>query len=1147
MPLGIRDITMVIRAKDNATRVFNQVAMGFGRMNSAAAAAVQKQLMAGAALMGLGVALGLIGVASLNAFNSMRKDAVEYDKQVALTMTQLDKVPATFEEIGAMGLRVAREIPVPLEEMQQGLYDIFSSMDVTAKGAERILTGFAKGAVAGQVDLQEAGRATIGIMNAWQLPAEEINRVMDVQFQLVRKGVGTYGEFASVLGRAIPAAVASGNSVEDLAGMMAFLTRNGLTTAQAATSAARAMELVASPKTQAKMDKMGITYKKANGEFLSMREILHQLAYDKGWAAMTAPERKKAFTDLFGTGSIQARRFFDVAIPGYEDLNSLTDDMFSSAGAMEAAYDTMFNRPASQSQLLENNIKALRIEIGQYLIPAGRMLTDVGLSIVRWFSDLSPGVKKALVGITAFSAVVATVGGIVLVVVGAFLTLGAAAAAVGLSMGAVIGIVAGITAAIIGIGAAIFGTVVHWDTLKEIAGPVWDTIKDGASEAWDILKSFGSWLKESFLGVWEDIVGIGSRLKEEFTDWWDETGVDGLERLKETAQGLIDTITNIPENVRDIGDAIGETEAGRSIIDGIKDAWKGVKDFASDAWDIIKDGASDVWDKLQDFWDWLTGEWIDAWHTFQDVLDNVVEWFGDLDDNVADFYRRLRDSDAMEEWGAKIDELETYMRDFRHEIGETATAVNEWAPEGDTMPGSLGTFTENIKAMPGAFENMIGMIGRNLAHLEGIWDFAWSEMSANVDRAWTDIKEAASSGWEALVETFNTWKEILLGGWGTFWSIMRWPIQTFINGVTTVWDGFWQTLYNIIQIPLNLIQGDWDEAWANMQLAFEGFMMIISGLLQMFVGMFTAPFAAAWGIVKAIWENGRTNVTLITSLLLSTIGNLLSAVWNIITAPFRTAINAVVKLFNWLYDILVGNSIVPDMINAIAKWFQRLPGLIIGTISNMVNQVVKWFTTMMQRGVSAIANGVGNVYSAMSRIGNAIKSAMPSLDILFSAGQRIIQGLIDGITSKIGGIASAMANAASTITSHWPFSPAKRGPLKTHPPEKAGRNIMNYLAAGMQARSGGPAEVVRRAMQDASDLMSMYTDSSGARTMGMIEGSHPVGGVTGAPIRPVTLNVERGAFEGAFPAVTDAEGVGDAIEEAFKSLLYELQKGTPAA
>jgi hypothetical protein len=67
----------------------------------------------------------------------------------------------------------------------------------------------------------------------------------------------------------------------------------------------------------------------------------------------------------------------------------------------------------------------------------------------------------------------------------------------------------------------------------------------------------------------------------------------------------------------------------------------------------------------------------------------------------------------------------------------------------------------------------------------------------------------------------------------------------------------------------------------------------------------------------------------------------------------------------------------------------------------------------------------------------------------------VIQGLISGIGSMIGSVGSAIGNIASEITSHLPFSPAKKGPLSgSGSPDKAGQKITAMIASGMLDNRG---------------------------------------------------------------------------------------------
>ncbi|MBV2364260.1 phage tail protein [Streptomonospora nanhaiensis] len=67
------------------------------------------------------------------------------------------------------------------------------------------------------------------------------------------------------------------------------------------------------------------------------------------------------------------------------------------------------------------------------------------------------------------------------------------------------------------------------------------------------------------------------------------------------------------------------------------------------------------------------------------------------------------------------------------------------------------------------------------------------------------------------------------------------------------------------------------------------------------------------------------------------------------------------------------------------------------------------------------------------------------------AGMNIIYGFLDGIWAAARALWDALAYIARVTREYFPFSPAKRGPLRTHPMDEAGRNIAEMLAGGITA------------------------------------------------------------------------------------------------
>jgi TP901 family phage tail tape measure protein len=405
----------------------------------------------GAAIQTLGVGMTAAGLLSLAFFKNSIDIAVEYQRQVAHTHTQIDGFTASLQELSKMGLRVANEVGVAFEEIQPELFDIFSSTNANLKQAEILLNAFAKAAVAGQTNMQSATRATIAILNAFNIPLEDVNKVLDIQFELVRKGVGTYQEFADHLGNIIPSATRAGQSFEMVAAMLAFMTRNGLSAAMAATSGARALEAMSHPKTLERMEKMGIKVRDLKGNMLPLTDILQQLR-DR---IMKLPptERVEALVDLLrgAGGTIQARRFLEQVLlrPGeLEELKVHLQSMGDAAGVFETKYNEMSESVAVQSQTLRNRWMVLREEMGEALIPMFLKLISVIGNLLKAYNSLSDSQKRVVAIVLALTAVFITLSGVMLVVVGGFVLFASAIAAAGGTILAIVAVIFGVIGAI---------------------------------------------------------------------------------------------------------------------------------------------------------------------------------------------------------------------------------------------------------------------------------------------------------------------------------------------------------------------------------------------------------------------------------------------------------------------------------------------------------------------------------------------------------------------------------------------------------------------------------------------------------------------------------------------------------------------------
>jgi len=451
-----------------------------------------------ATLITVGSGLAIAGAVGLAFLTQSVQVAKEYNRTVALTSTQITDFKASLQDLSALGLNVARTIAAPFEEIQPALYNIFSSTNASMAQASVLLTSFAKTAVAGQVSIEDAAKGTIPILNAFNIPLEKVNSVLDIQFQLVRKGVGTYADFSSVFGRVVPSATRAGQSFETVAAMLAYLTRNGLSAAMASSSAARALDAMSNPKAVASMEALGIKVRDAAGNMLPLEQSLQNL--QKYLLALPNKDRIQALVDIFkgAGGTIQARRFLDQILLKPGELNEyigFLNDMKNANGSFEQAYATMSNTVAAQTTLLRNNWKVLQVNLGNAVTPAFVVLLSWVNKLLTAFNGLSPNMQKVIaigIGIVSIFGVVA---GVILIVLGALAGIAAAIIGAGASFFYLVGGVVALIAALAAFTAAL---VLAWTRSAQFRGMVSDMQKHLKSLWHDVIVPLGQAIQDAW-------------------------------------------------------------------------------------------------------------------------------------------------------------------------------------------------------------------------------------------------------------------------------------------------------------------------------------------------------------------------------------------------------------------------------------------------------------------------------------------------------------------------------------------------------------------------------------------------------------------------------------------------------------------------
>ncbi|MGI5293142.1 phage tail protein [Nonomuraea polychroma] len=147
-----------------------------------------------------------------------------------------------------------------------------------------------------------------------------------------------------------------------------------------------------------------------------------------------------------------------------------------------------------------------------------------------------------------------------------------------------------------------------------------------------------------------------------------------------------------------------------------------------------------------------------------------------------------------------------------------------------------------------------------------------------------------------------------------------------------------------------------------------------------------------------------------------------------VVGKIKPIIEQGVAIFRWMYNVLVGNSIIPDMVNAIGRWigttlvgwFRDLPGKIKSAVSNIgptmaqiARDVVNGFWNQLQSMASTLYNNVRGFFA------NIVKSAKSALGIkspskvFAQIGAFLMRGMAIGIDKTAGLVVTSLKKVAT--------------------------------------------------------------------------------------------------------------------------------------
>ena len=344
-------------------------------------------------------------------------------------------------------------------------------------------------ASAGVMDLGTAADITTNILTGYGMEISELANANDI---LVSAMTGANVDLVD-LGQSFkyvgPIAKAAGIEFSETAAMVALMGNAGIQGSMAGTSLRQAITNLLNPTKQARdiMDRLGIKINDANGNLLSMTEILHQLE-DKGASASD-------MMILFGQRAGPAMSA--LLEQGVDELEKFQQRLEDSEGLAARIESMMVDTAEGQKQIFKNTANAIRIMFGQDMIPYYRTAVFFLQGIADRIKQMEPEQRMQIIRIAAITgaivglvAVLGFLGMAIAGIVKGFLSFGSAIMFLMSMKGLAIG------AIIIAVGLLKKAWDSDFGGIKTKTEDVWETVEPILTAFWEFLQRSWEWVIE---------------------------------------------------------------------------------------------------------------------------------------------------------------------------------------------------------------------------------------------------------------------------------------------------------------------------------------------------------------------------------------------------------------------------------------------------------------------------------------------------------------------------------------------------------------------------------------------------------------------------------------------------------------------------
>jgi TP901 family phage tail tape measure protein len=337
-----------------------------------------------------------IAAAGVLTVGMILKSAADFDQAMSHVQAATHESADNMDLLREAAIDAGARTVFSATEAANGIENLAKAGVSTADILGGALDGALNLAAAGTLAVADAAEITATALTQFQLDGSQASHVADLLAAGAGKAQGEVSDMALALKYAGVPAAGLGVSIEQTAGTIALLAKNGIVGEQAGTSLRGMLSSLTSPSKVAalEMEKLGISVFDARGNFLGLDGVAGQLKTRLG--GLTQQERANSLGRIFGNEQLQAANV--LYREGAKGVHEWTKQVNDAGYAAETAAIKQDNLKGD-AEKLGGALSSLFIDLGEGGQGPLRDLTQLVTDLVGGLDALPGPVKAAALGV----------------------------------------------------------------------------------------------------------------------------------------------------------------------------------------------------------------------------------------------------------------------------------------------------------------------------------------------------------------------------------------------------------------------------------------------------------------------------------------------------------------------------------------------------------------------------------------------------------------------------------------------------------------------------------------------------------------------------------------------------------------------------